>query len=173
MVGKDVPRGIFVLGVFSHVEKDRQAVLWECEQRYGKIIHRSELFDFDETDYYEEEFGERLERRWYVFSKPFKLSRIVERKRQMNQVEKQFSKNGDRQFNIDPGYVTGSKFVLTSRKNHSHRIYLRRGVYAEVTLQFRNGRWEEYRWTFPDLSGEERHRWLYEARNHWLEECKE
>ncbi len=173
MTRREVPRGIFVLGVFCHVEKDRDAVLWECEQRYGEIIHRSELFDFNETDYYEEEFGQQLQRRWYVFSNPFKLSRIVDRKRQMNQVEEQFSKNGNRQFNLDPGYVTGSKFVLTSRKNNSHRIYLRRGVYAEVTLQFRHGKWEELRWTFPDLSGEERHQWLYRAREHWLERCRQ
>lgn len=165
----DHPMGIFVLGVFSHAEDDRDAVLWECEQRYGEITHRSEVYDFDETDYYEDEFGERLKRRWFVFSKPFRLDRAVKRKRQMIQVEEKFSQDGDRTFNLDPGYVTGSKFVLTSRKNHGHRIYLTDGVYAEVTLQFRGGEWESFRWTFPDLVGEERHGWLYEARQEWLD----
>ena len=37
-------------------------------------------------------------------------------------------------------------------KNFSHRIYLGRGVYGEVTLMFRKGRWEALPWTFPDYA---------------------
>ncbi|MCP4534749.1 MAG: DUF4416 family protein, partial [Delftia sp.] len=56
----------------------------------------------------------------------------------------------DRPINLDVGYVEPSKLVLASMKNFSHRIYLRDGVYAEVTLMFRKGLWEPLGWTFPD-----------------------
>jgi len=41
-----------------------------------------------------------------------------------------------RRINLDPGYVTEAKVVLASTKDYSHRIYLREGIYAEVTLHY-------------------------------------
>jgi hypothetical protein len=52
--------------------------------------------------------------------------------------------------NLDPGYLTAAKLVLASTKDHAHRIYLRGGVYAEVTLNFRAGQWQMLPWTYPD-----------------------
>jgi len=42
--------------------------------------------------------------------------------------------------------------VLASMKNFSHRIYLVRGVYAEITLRYHKGAWEPQAWTFPDFA---------------------
>ncbi len=52
--------------------------------------------------------------------------------------------------NIDPGYITTAKLVLASTKDHAHRIYLERGIYAEITLMYRHRAWESHEWTFPD-----------------------
>ena len=42
-----------------------------------------------------------------------------------------------RAVNVDPGYVDGARLVLASTKDHAHRIWLRDGIYAEVTLHSR------------------------------------
>jgi hypothetical protein len=52
--------------------------------------------------------------------------------------------------NLDPGYLTPAKLVLASTKDHAHRLYLARGIYAEVTLYFKGRRWQYRDWTFPD-----------------------
>ena len=67
--------------------------------------------------------------------------------------------------NLDPGYVEPSKLVLASMKPFAHRIYLRRGVWAEVTLLYRHGRWEALDWTFPDYASGRYDAFLTEARN--------
>ena len=42
--------------------------------------------------------------------------------------------DGKRCINLDPGYLTLAKIVLASTKDYSHRIYLKDGIHAEVTL---------------------------------------
>jgi hypothetical protein len=55
-----------------------------------------------------------------------------------------------RPLNLDPGYITQAKLVLATVKDRDHRVYLRDGIFAEVTLNFVGGRWVEHRWTYPD-----------------------
>jgi hypothetical protein len=54
--------------------------------------------------------------------------------------------------NLDAGYVDSPKLVLASMKNFAHRVYLDRGVYAEVTLLHRHGLWTALEWTFQDYA---------------------
>jgi hypothetical protein len=62
------------------------------------------------------------------------------------------SRKGKRRINVDPGYVSHSKLVLATTKNHAHRIYLGQGIYAEVTLHFRDGTFRGWPWTYPDYA---------------------
>ncbi|GAB4108765.1 MAG: DUF4416 family protein [Acidobacteriota bacterium] len=55
-----------------------------------------------------------------------------------------------RRFNLDPGYVNGWQVVLSTVKNHGHRLYLGQGVFAEVTLLYREGAFRSFPWTYPD-----------------------
>lgn len=55
-----------------------------------------------------------------------------------------------RRFNLDPGYVNGWQVVLSTVKNHGHRLYLGQGVFAEVSLLFREGAFHSLPWTYPD-----------------------
>jgi hypothetical protein len=57
-----------------------------------------------------------------------------------------------RRINIDPGYLAPGKLVLASTKDHQHRIYLRSGIYAEITLRIRNNRFMTWEWTYPDYA---------------------
>jgi hypothetical protein len=55
-----------------------------------------------------------------------------------------------RPLNLDPGYLTLGKLVLASTKDFAHRIYLSRGIYAEVTLQYKHKQWRHHEYTFAD-----------------------
>ena len=85
-----------------------------------------------------------------------------------NAIEADFAARADvrvrRPVNLDPGYVEESKLVLASMKNFSHRIYLGRGVYAELTLMYRGGAWCAMPWTFPDFASGRYDAFLNEAR---------
>ena len=52
-----------------------------------------------------------------------------------------------------------------STKDFAHRIYLAQGIYAEITLFFRHGRWRHHEWTFGDYRREDYQRFLTECRD--------
>lgn len=89
------------------------------------------------SNYYREELGENIIRRFIFFRNFIEQSAIADIKIITNGIEKQLSYNDKRNVNIDPGYLTLAKIVLASTKDYSHRIYLKNGVYAEVTLIFK------------------------------------
>jgi hypothetical protein len=62
--------------------------------------------------------------------------------------------------------VTAAKLVLASTKDFAHRIYLRDGIFAEITLFFRHGRWEHHEWTFPDYRRADYHEFFSRAREY-------
>jgi len=64
-------------------------------------------------------------------------------------------KEGNRVINIDPGLITLENVVLVTGKNYSHRIYLRDGIFAEITLIFKNGKYRPLEWTFPDYGSDD------------------
>jgi len=120
-------------------------------QKFGPADFKSEILDFNFTDYYEREMGTGLKRRFLSFKRnivPRDLSHI---KLYTNRIEKKFSKsNGSRKVNIDPGYLTLSKLVLATTKDYQHRLYLDNGIYAEVTLRFKGKSFTIWEWTYPD-----------------------
>jgi len=66
--------------------------------------------------------------------------------------------------NIDPGYMSMTKLVLASTKNREHRLYLRDGIYAEVTLAFRDQAWKTMPWTYADYQRPDVLEFLTQAR---------
>ena len=69
-----------------------------------------------------------------------------------------------RPINIDPGYISMTKLVLASTKNREHRLYLRDGIYAEVTLAFRDQRWQPMGWTYADYQRDDVLEFLTQGR---------
>jgi len=130
----------------------------------------SPIFAFDNTNYYQSSMGENLKKVFYVFERSFDPSNIVDVKLETNRWESECAEEGKysetRPLNLDPGYLTLSKLVLASTKDFAHRIYLDRGVYAEITLYYRQHRWQSHQYTFDDYRSDEYHRFFSGCREY-------
>lgn len=151
MLHKQLPLPVkFICGFIYSDETAYCGALGNLESRFGRIDFQSQIIDFDFTDYYYSEMGKPLWRRFVSFKKlqnPDAFSKI---KSFCINVEKKYARTEKRKVNIDPGYINEAKLVLTTTKDFSHRIYLSRGVYAEVTLYFSKGEFCNFTTTFPD-----------------------
>ncbi len=145
---------------------------------FGETDLTSDVWPFDATDYYETEMGSDL-KRWFVsFEALTSPDRIAEIKRTTMDLEARLADDclrppDQRVVNLDPGYVGLSKLVLATTKDHAHRIYIERGIYAEVTLQFTKGRWVAWPWTYPDYAAETYHPFFTEVRQRLVEQLTE
>lgn len=124
-------------------------------KKFGPIDFRSDIINFNHTDYYRNEFGDDLKRKFISFKKLILPENLFKIKILTNKLEKKFNINDKRQFNIDPGYISQSKLVLASTKNYSHRIYIKNGIYQEVTLIFKNKTFWPLNWTYPDYQSKD------------------
>lgn len=123
-------------------------------------------FRFSFTNYYEEEMGTGLWKTVRIFSAPRDPFDLADIKVQTNAIEAALAApGGKRRVNLDPGYLTLAKVVLATTKDFSHRIYLRGGVYAEVTLSARDGAFQPHPWTYPDYKQESVRQFFWKARN--------
>jgi hypothetical protein len=132
----------------------------------GKVILCSEVVDFNFTNYYKEEMGENLLRKWVLFDYRIKPEKIGDIKHKTILIEKDFMINGKRKINIDPGYITLSKVVLPTTKNYAHRLYLGDDVFAEITLIYAKGQWQPLRWTYRDYRTGTAIKFFEESRKH-------
>lgn len=121
-------------------------------REFGEVLYETSLQDWNWSDYYREEMGEGLKRGFVFFKDPIDSSMLSKIKLKTNEMEKEFSIDRKRRVNLDPGYITLSKVVLASTKNYSHRIYLGKGIYAEITLYFRNGSFRPHLCTYRDYA---------------------
>lgn len=145
---------LFIVAVSS---RHNAALAWaratiECE--FGALALVSDAFAFTETDYYTATMGTGLKKQFIACERlidPGELPRI---KCATNAWELEYATAGGhaepRPLNLDPGYVTAAKLVLASTKDHAHRLYLADGIYAEVTLAYRQKQWQPLDWTYPD-----------------------
>ena len=116
-----------------------------------EVQHQSQVFPFDQTDYYSNEMGEGLKRCFLSIKGLQSLEFSAEWKLKTLEIEKQLSNKGKRRINLDPGYLDLSRVVLLSAKEGSHKIYLRNGVWADLVLLKDKGGYRNFPWTFPDI----------------------
>lgn len=107
--------------------------------------------------YYSKEMGEEsLLKRIFVFSSQ-KMERdgLISLKLKADELEKKYSFNNTRTINIDPGYTALEQVILSTGKPYSHRIYLKDGVYAELTYEYKDSTFNPLTWTYPDYCHDE------------------
>ncbi|MDP1853742.1 MAG: DUF4416 family protein [Candidatus Omnitrophota bacterium] len=123
--------------------------------KFGIIDLESHILEFDYTNYYEKELGANLKRKFFSFRNLISGDKISAIKVITNRLEKNFSKDGRRCLNLDPGYLNDAKIILATIKDYSHRIYLKDGIYAETTMVFSKTAFKPYPWTYPDYQSKE------------------
>ncbi|MHC4184952.1 MAG: DUF4416 family protein, partial [Planctomycetota bacterium] len=112
------------------------------------------VWPFEQTDYYKDETGEHILRQFVSIEKLIDPGELAKIKNQTNRLERSLAARLPlplpRPVNLDPGIIEPSKLILATTKNYSHRIYIGRKMYAEVTLIFDKGRWRPFDYTYPD-----------------------
>lgn len=112
-----------------------------------------------------------MQRKFLSFESLISPQRLAEIKSLTNELEVRFQRQeSERGINIDPGYVEAGKLVLATIKNQQHRIYLGKGIYGEVTLRFRKGRFEPWEWTYPDYRSAPYLKFFNRVREIYLEQ---
>jgi len=148
-------KALLFAGMLYSEETFAEKALSMLVSEFGPVTMESGVFRWDHTGYYSDELGGGIRRRFAVFDRAISPEDIAEIKLSTNRMEKELSRHGRRRVNIDPGYIALSKIVLATTKNYCHRIYLGRGIYAEVTLWFREGTFRPTPFTYPDYRQQE------------------
>lgn len=148
--------------LFAGVLVSHPKLLPEIENRltaaYGPIDHRSDVIPFDFTHYYEKEMGDIIDRAFFSFERLIEADQLAGVKKQTNRLEDEMAPlftTVKRPVNLDPGYIEHAKVILASTKNFYHRIYLGGGIFAEVTMHFKNNTFQFFPWTYPDYQSKD------------------
>ena len=161
---------LLLLGAFSRHDAALDWARKTAEAHWGPIALTSEVFLFDDTNYYEQTMGAGLKKMFLAFESLIDPALLIDIKLRTNDLEEQYRAENDhpetRPLNLDPGYVTEAKLVLATTKDRDHRIYLGRGIFAEVTLHYYRGVWTKHPWTYPDFQSSGYHNFLTECRDY-------
>lgn len=163
--------------IFAASSRYESAFDWARDRAagcYGQIALTSQPFEFTETEYYAATMGTGLKKQFFAFERLIDSDALADIKRQTNDWEAEYAAlkrhPEPRPLNLDPGYITPAKLVLASTKDHAHRIYLGVGIFAEVTLTYRQRKWQPLEWTYPDYRRDDYQRFFIECRE-WLLNC--
>jgi len=157
--------------IFSNLESF-QKVKSILESNYGNIDFQSPIIDFNFTDYYQPEMGQNLKRTFISIEKLICSQEITRIKKFSVSLEKKFSKDKKRIINIDPGYITQANIILSTTKDFSHRIHIKDGIFAEVTLLYHDKQFKDLPWTFPDYRTKEYKEYFYKIRSIYRKQLK-
>jgi hypothetical protein len=125
------PAKLFMSLIGSEDECLQQGVKELCLE-FGEIDFESERLPFQFTEYYNQEMGKHLFRRFLTFRNLISIPLLPDIKRSTNRLEEKFaSPVGNRRLNIDPGYICLEHVILATTKGYAHRPYLR-GAYMPI-----------------------------------------
>ncbi len=137
------------------------------EDEFGEIEDAAGPLRFDFTTYYETELGSNIKRWLWSFGKLVDMGALADIKLKTNEIERASVAKGKRQCNLDPGLLSLWNFVLATGKVNAHRIYLRSGIFADLTLIFRSSCYQPLPWTYPDYASMEMRMILNDFRKHY------
>lgn len=163
-VCKPPPAKLF-LAIMYRDDTSKEKALEVFTKRFGDVDKEFGPLEVAAyTHYYDKKMGKGLKKCYMTFKKLIERHELCAIKIFTNEIENKLMKNGKRPVNLDPGYLNNDKLVLASTKDFFHRIYLDKGIYAEVTLHYRKGKYRFFSWTFPDYKEKEVQKFLEKAR---------
>jgi hypothetical protein len=160
-----------IIGLFTPEKSLCTPVVAELEKHFGPVDYVSKWLAFGYTDYYATEMGRPLFRRVFSFQELIAQDQLPHIKLSTNGLEQKWMRARQRRVNIDPGYLLPSRFVLATGKNFSHRIYIGKSIYADLTLLFENGRFHSLPWTYPDYADPGLQAVLEQIRDNYMAAC--
>jgi hypothetical protein len=137
----------------------RQWAQDKLSARWGDIRMVSSEIPFEAGGYYTPTMGSDLTKTLIAFEGFCDPAELADWKHETNELESMYARESGhaetRPLNLDPGYITQAKLVLATTKDRDHRLYLRDGMFAEVTLTYVGKRWQHHRWSYPSYRTEE------------------
>jgi hypothetical protein len=168
---------LLILAAISRYDFALDWALEEATQNWGKTALESCRFSFQSTAYYEPSMGPDLKKTFFAFEQLIDPEELAAIKNLTNQWEASYAEMAHREeprpLNLDPGYITEAKLVLATTKDRDHRIYIGKGIYAEVTLYFHARQWCCRDWTYPDYRRTDYHEFFTKCRDYLRERYRE
>lgn len=161
-----------IITILHPENKDLTPIKEILVERFGDIDLVSKEFPFSHTSYYSEEMGDKIVKTILSFEKLIKDDDLKIVKYFTLQIEDLFKTNRKRRYNLDPGYVDLNKLVLSTTKGRAHRVSIGWGLYEEVTLWYRKGKFEDLMWTYPSYKLEEVKRFLIDVRENYKKKLR-
>jgi hypothetical protein len=167
---------LLVVAGFSRYASALEWARSRLVERFGPIVLTSPSYRFDHTAYYSQEMGQELTKLFWAFGELVAADALPEIKRATNALEEEIKADWSfaerRPLNLDPGLLSLGKFVLATTKDQQHRIYLRDGIFAEVTLRYRGGAFQPWPWTYADYQEPLVLEFLRQAREYYKERLR-
>jgi len=161
--GKFPPEKLIIPLLYSQ-ESRLPSLYSELKKLFGPLDYTSQEISFSYSSYYDKEMGPGIRRIFLGFENLIDPGELWRIKKATNRLESVFSEEQGRKINLDPGLLDLNRLVLATTKHAGHRIPLAEGIYAEITLHYRCGRFEPLPWTYPDYRSEEYQKILLELR---------
>ncbi len=171
------PPELLIVAGFSRHEEALRWAREVLEQDFGPVALESLAYDFVQTEYYKAAMGSGLRKRFFVFRDLLPAERLPAIKLRTNELEAALAGAAKfpelRPLNLDPGLLSLGKLVLATTKNQAHRVYLRDGVYAEVTLRFDDGQFVPWPHTYADYRLPEALAFMKRARDYYRDRLRD
>ena len=143
-----------IIGILAANHQCLHSAIDTITDKFGRLDFSSEVWPFENTDYYSEQMGPRILRKFVSIEKLIDPGKLAKIKIQTNKLEQKLAKSLalplPRPVNLDPGIIEPSKLILATTKNYSHRIYIGKKMFAEVTLIYDKRKWRPLEHTYPD-----------------------
>jgi hypothetical protein len=122
--------------------------------------------------------GSQLQRKFFVLEKRWPQDGLARVKHDAMALEDEIlarwcqSTGLQRPVNIDPGLINDCRIILATTKDYAHRLYRGDGIWEEISLVFRGGRYRELPWTYPDFKNIRYHEFFEQFREEILDEIR-
>jgi len=165
-----------IIGILAADRQCLHAAIEAIEAKLGKAGLVSDVWPFDKTNYYKDETGKHILRQFVSIERLIDPGKLAKTKHTTNKLEQKLAARLalplPRPVNLDPGIIEPSKLILATTKNYSHRIYIGKKMYAEVTLIFDKGSWRPFNHTYPDYRQQCYFDFFDKVRKRLLEQLK-
>lgn len=144
------PVKYFIALLYSDQSASMNA-LDRMQEEWGIIDFTGGEHLFDVTDYYVSEMGSPIYRKLVSFEALRSPTFIVDMKLRCNEFELLLATNSKRIVNLDAGYLDHNKVLLASAKEAGQKVYLDKGIYADLAGRYKGGKYQPFEWSFPDF----------------------